>query len=104
MDSTKKHLEEALKEAELNIANYVPPSSNSNSTSGDSGVDIQKIKEEFAAKSANELATALFDSLTKMIQEGVKKELDTQQLNQKVSSLQAEVAAMQEILRRNSLS
>lgn len=104
MDSTKKLLEEALKKAELNISNYVPPSSISNADSGAPQVDLQKIKEEYAAKAASELTNALFDLLARMIQEGVKKELDTQQLSQKLSSVQAQVTALQEILRRHGLS
>lgn len=104
MNSTKKLLEDALKKAELNISNYVPPSSISDTESGNSQVDLQKIKEEYATKAASELTAALFDLLLKIIEDGVKKELDTQQLSQKLSALKADVSALQEILRRHGLS
>lgn len=108
MSVTKKQFEEAMKQAQLNIADFEPasslPASSNGASQGEVTVDIQAAKGEFAAKAASELTAALFDHIKEMAKDGAKSEIDTQQIIQKLSNLETQLQAIQAILARNSLS
>lgn len=108
MSVTKKQFEEAMKQAQLNIADFEPNSSLPNSSGGSSRgeitVDIQAVKKEFASKAASELTTALFDHIKELVRDGAREEIDTQQIIQKLSNLETQLQAIQAILAKNSLS
>lgn len=108
MSATKKQFEEAMKQAQLNIADFEPnsslPDSSDGSSQGEVTVNIQAVKEEFATKAASELTAALYDLIKEMGKEGAKSEIDTQQIIQKLSNLETQLQAIQAILARNGLS
>lgn len=104
MADPKKELESALKAAELRIANYTPPSMPDPSGTASGTIDMNAVKEEFAAKAAQELTNAVFDIFVKMIQDGAKKEIDTQQIVQRLNTIQTELTSIRAILTRNRLT
>lgn len=108
MSVTKKQFEEAMKQAQLKIANFEPtsslPASSKSTSQGEILVNIQAVKEEFAAMAASELTAALFDRIKEMVKNGANEEIETQQIIQKLSNLETQLQAIQAILTRNSLS
>lgn len=108
MADLKNEFEQALRAAQLNISNFEPPSAlkatADASTSIPVTIDIEAVKAELATFSAKELTKALFDTITALAQENARKEIDSQQLVQKISSLQTQVTELQAVLARNGLA
>jgi len=111
-DSNGKLIEndmlDALKPAELAIANFEPPSAppdpGPNPKTLPPEPNREKIKEEVAQQAAEERTKALFGFLEKFIVQVASDEIDRRSIQGSLDVLRSEIADLRAILSRNNLS